>query len=124
MATEKKWTVLYIEDDRSGFDAQTPVLGTLFDRVDTVQGKEEALNYFNANAYDIVLCDLSVEPEGLGLLKQLQDIKAEQTIFAMVSPKDTDKLYGIADLGIHAFELTPEHFDLALEEIAKFNPYA
>ena len=55
--------------------------------------------------------------------KQIKDKKPEQTIFAMVAPKDTDKLYGIADLGIHAFELTPEQFDQALQTIAQLNPY-
>jgi len=56
-------------------------------------------------------------------MKQLIDLKPEQTIFTLVSPKDTDKLYGIADLGIHAFELEATQFDQALEMIAQFNPY-
>jgi len=41
---------------------------------------------------------------------------------ALVSPDDTDKLYGIADPGIHAFELTPEYFNLVPEQIAAFDP--
>jgi len=104
------------------FDSETKMFNVLFNRVDKVLGKEEALRFFDENQYDIVLCDLSVEPEGVGLLKQMKDIKAEQTIFALVSPKDTDKLFGIADLGINAFELTPEYFDQALEQIAIFDP--
>ena len=122
MKTDKKWNLLFIQDDRSMFDAGTKMFNVLFNRVDKVLGKEEALRFFNANQYDIVLCDLSVEPEGVGLLKQMKDSKSEQTIFALVSPKDTDKLYGIADLGINAFELTPEYFDQALEQIAIFDP--
>lgn len=124
MNRDKKWDLLFIQDERSMFDSESNMFNELFNRVDKVLGKEEALKCFNANDYDIVLCDLSVEPEKVGLLKQMQDIKAEQTIFALVSPKDTDKLYGIADLGINAFELTPEYFDPALEQIAKFDPLA
>ena len=122
MSTDKKRNLLFIQDERSMFDTETKMFDTLFNRVDKVSGKEEALALFDANQYDIVLCDLSVEPEGVGLLKQMKDMKSEQTIFALVSPKDTDKLFGIADLGINAFELTPEYFDQALEQIAIFDP--
>ena len=65
-----------------------------------------------------------MEPEEIAFLKQIKDKKSKQTIFALVSPKDTDKLYGIADLGINAFELTPDYFGQALEQIAKFDPYS
>ena len=123
MNTDKKWNVLFIEDDRSMFDSSTKMFNQLFNKVDKVLGKEEALTLFDANQYDIVLADLSVEPEGVGLLKQMKDKKSEQAIFALVAPKDTDKLYGIADLGINAFELIPIQFDQALEQIAMFNPY-
>ncbi len=122
MNRDKKRNLLFIQDERSKFNAETKMFNTLFNRVDKVLGKEEALRLFNANDYDIVLSDLSVEPEGAGLLKQMKDLKSEQIIFALVSPKDTDKLYGIADLGINAFELTPEYFDQALEQIALFDP--
>jgi len=122
MNTDKKWNLLFIQDDRSMFDSATKRFNELFNRVDKVSGKEEALTLFDANPYDIVLGDLSVEPENVGLLKQIKDMKPEQTIFALFSPKDTDKLFGIADLGINAFELTPEYFDQALEQIAIFDP--
>lgn len=123
MNTAKKWNILFIKDDRSMFDSDTKIFNDLFNKVDKVLGKEEALRFFNSNQYDIVLADLSVEAEGVGLLKQMKDNKTEQVIFALVSPEDTDKLYGIADLGINAFELIPEQFDQALEQIAIFNPY-
>ena len=123
MNTNKKWNLLFIEDDRSMFDSGTKMFTQLFNKVDKVLGKEEVLRLFDSNQYDIVLADISVEPETVGLLKQIKDKKPEQTIFALVAPKDTDKLYGIADLGINAFELTPGQFDQALEQIAMFDPY-
>ena len=124
MHTDKKWNILFIIDDRSMFDSDTKIFNQLFNSVDKVSGKEEALKHFDENQYDMVISDLSVEPEGVGLLKQIMDTKPKQSIFALVSPKDTDKLFGIADLGINAFELTPEQFDQALEQIAVFDPYA
>jgi len=123
MSTDKKWNVLFIEDDRSMFDSGTKMFNQLFNKVDKVLGKEDALKLFDSNQYDIVLGDISVEPESVGLLKQIKDMKPEQAIFALVSPKDTDKLFGIADLGINAFELSPLQFDQALEQIAMFDPY-
>ena len=122
MNTDRKWNLLFIKDDRSLFDANTNMFNQLFHHVDKVLGNEEALSLFDANTYDIVLSDLSVEPESVGLPKQIKDKKPKQVIFALVSPKDTDKLFGIADLGINAFELTPEYFDQALEQIAIFDP--
>lgn len=124
MTAKQKWNLLFIKDERSMFDANTNAFEIYFNRVDKASNREEALKLFNENQYDVVLSDLSVEPEGLAFLKQIKDIKSQQCIFALVSPKDTDKLYGIADLGINAFELTPDYFDQALEQIALFDPYA
>ena len=123
MNTNKKWNLLLIGDDKSMFDSDTKMFNQLFNKVDKVLGKEEALKLSDANQYDIIIGDISVEPESVGLLKQIKDKKPEQAIFALVSPKDTDKLFGIADLGINAFELTPIQFDQALEQIAMFDPY-
>ena len=123
MNIDKKWNLLFIGDDKSMFDSDTKMFNQLFNKVDKVLGKEEALKLSDANQYDIIIGDISVEPEGVALLKQIKDKKPEQAIFALVSPKDTDKLFGIADLGINAFELSPEQFDQALEQIAMFNPY-
>ena len=124
MATEQKWTILFIKDASSQFDTTNQAFKRLFNSVDFVEGREETLQTFDANSYDIVIGDLSKEPEELGLLKQLQDKKEKQCIFAFVDPKDTDKLYGIADLGINAFELTADQLTQALETIAQFDPYA
>jgi DNA-binding NtrC family response regulator len=124
MNINKKWNVLLIKDELSMFDSDTKMFNTLFNKVDKVLGRSGALKLFKNNNYDIVICDISVRPEEVAFMKQLIDMKLEQTIFVLVSPKDTDKLYGIADLGIHAFELEPTQFDQALETIAQFNPYA
>ena len=124
MIKDQKWNLLFIKDESSMFDSDAKVFDKLFMKVDKITGREEALKLFEDNQYDIVLSDLSVQPEEVAFLKQLKDIKPEQMIFALVSPKDTDKLYGIADLGINAFELTPDYFDQALEQISLFDPYA
>ena len=123
MNIDKKWNILFIKDDDSMFDSDTKVFDSLFNKVDKVLGRAGALKLFNSNDYDMVISDISVRPEEVAFMKQLIDLKPEQTIFTLVSPKDTDKLYGIADLGIHAFELDPTQFDQALETIAQFNPY-
>lgn len=121
MSQPQKRSVLFITDPRSAFDAQTERFSDLFKQVDVAQSSPEAMKFVYGAAYDIVIGDLTASLETLALLKQIKDMKKEALIFALVAPKDADKLYGIADLGIHAFELLPEQFDLALEEIAKFN---
>jgi len=123
MNRDKKWNILFIQDDNSMFDTETKAFDALFDRVDKVSSRERALALFDTNTYDMVISDISVRPEEVAFMKQLLDIKVEQTIFTLVSPKDTDKLYGIADLGVHAFELEPAQLEQALETIADFDPY-
>ncbi len=123
MSEIRKWDILFIKDGASLFDVETKLFDSLFNTVDIVEGREAALKQVDAKAYDIVIGDLSVHPEEVGLLKQIKDKKLKHAIFALVLPKDTDKLFGIADLGINAFELTPEQFEPALEAIADFDPY-
>lgn len=122
MNAAPKRKILFIQDTQSGFNLHSSSWKALYETVDIVSGREEALKLFHSNSYDFVISDLSVKPEEVAFLKQLQDIQAEQIIFALVSPKDSDKLYGIADLGINAFELEPEQFELAMEQIALFDP--
>jgi len=122
MNKAQKWKILFIKDNDSAFNLQPSPWQDLYEIVDIVTGREEALKFFHSNNYDFVISDLTVKPEEVAFLKQIQDIRPEQVLFAMVSPKDSDKLYGIADLGINAFELSPEQFELAMEQIAVFDP--
>lgn len=124
MSPIKKWNILFIAEDHSMMDSNTPVFDQVFNKVDKASTNEEAIQYLASNQYDIIISDISVEVmEGIIFLKEIKEKKPKQSIFALVSPKDSDKLYLIADLGMNAFELSPEDFDLALEEIGKFDPY-
>ena len=124
MSTNKKWNILFIVEDKSMLDSNTQMFDQVFNKVDKAQGAEEALRLIDDNQYDIIINDVSVEPiEGIILLKQIKEMKPKQALFALVAEKDSDKLFMIADLGVNAFELSPIQFDLALEEIARFDPY-
>ena len=125
MYPNDRWNILFITEENSDLDSNTPTFEAVFNHVDKTKGIDGALASVDKNLYDIVIGDISVDVmEGIMLLKQIKEKKPDQSIFALVSPKDTDKLYLIANLGINAFELDAETFDLALEEIAKFDPYA
>ena len=125
MYPNDRWNILFITQENSDLDSNTPTFEAVFNHVDKTKGSDGALASVDKNLYDIVIGDIGVDVmEGIMLLKQIKEKKPDQSIFALVSPKDTDKLYLIANLGINAFELNAETFDLALEEIAKFDPYA
>lgn len=124
MQSQKKWTLLLIQDNESEFNMNTDAFEHFFTKVDKTVGREDALKRYENGSYDIVLSDLSVHPEELGFLKQIKDINEKQCIFAFVAPQDENKLYSIADLGINAFMLTPDQLEAALEAIADFDPYA
>lgn len=120
--TNTKRNLLLITDQQSQFDLNIPKQIGLFNQVDVVYANEEGVNAMDTTSYDIVIGDLSVDPEQVGLLKKIKDTRDNIIIFAMVDPKDTEKLYKIADMGINAFELLPEQFEMALEEISRFYP--
>lgn len=122
---DQKWNILFIAEDKSLLNSNTPIFDQIFHKVDKVLGSNEALKHIDSNQYDMVISDISVEPmEGIILLKEIKEKKPDQTIFALVTEQDSDKLYLIANLGIHAFELSPDDFELAVEQIASFDPYA
>jgi DNA-binding NtrC family response regulator len=118
----KIYNILYINDERSSFNENSSKFDECFTHTIVVNSNEEALKQLEINTFDIILSDLSVEPEKAGILKKIIDENMKQIIFALVDPKDTKKLYGIADMGVNAFELTPDQFDQALEMISQFDP--
>jgi len=118
----KKYNLLFITDESSKFNSNTPKLEEYFTEVTKVTTNDEAVTLCENNSYGVILSDLSVDPKKAGILKKFMDENKEQIIFALVDPKDTGKLYGLADLGINAFELIPEQFDQALELISTFDP--
>ena len=119
---DKKYNLLFIMDENSQFNSNTPKLKECFIQITKVKTNNEALKLCEKNSYDVILSDLSVDSTKAGVLKKFIDDNKEQIIFALVDPKDTSILYGLADLGINAFELIPEQFDQALELIVTFDP--
>lgn len=123
MSSTDKWDILFIAENDSTFDANTPMFDQLFNKVDKVLDADEAVRLADNNNYDVIISDISVEfIDGIRLLKLINSRKAGQAIYALVTPKDSDRLFGISEQGIHAFELEPTQFDLALETIAGMNP--
>ncbi len=123
MSINEKWDILFIAENESMFDSNTPMFDQLFNKVDKVFDADEAVRLADNNNYDVIISDISVEfVDGIRLLKLINSRKAGQAIYALVTPKDSDRLFGISEQGIHAFELEPTQFDLALETIAGMNP--
>ena len=126
MKNSKKWDLLFIQEENSELNSNTPAFDEHFNFVDKVLGKEEALMHLKVNKYDVIINDITQEAlDGINLIKVIREKMPDQSIFALVAGKDEDKLYGIADLlGVNAFLLEPEQLDLALEAIGEMDPYA
>ena len=94
----------------------------LFSKVDKVMGEQKALKLIYNNHYDIIINDISVEPvEGVTFMKQVKEMRPEQEIVTLVLTEDEDKLGDLIEEGIHAFVLTPEQFDQALETVTQMH---
>lgn len=119
MSTDTKKTILFIKENESMFDSETKMFSELFSKVDKVLGEQKALKLIYNNHYDIIINDQSVEPlEGITFMKQIKEMKPEQEIVTLMLTEDEDKLGGLIEEGIHAFVLTPDQFDQALETVA------
>ncbi len=122
MVETKNYSILFIKDERSKFDEKTKAFDQFFKQADVSDFMPEALKSYEKNKHDVVLIDLSADPEKVVGVTKIKREKQDQIIFALMDPKDTQKLYKIADSGIHAIELTADQFDKALEMIANFDP--
>lgn len=122
MNTDKKKNLLYVEDKKSQFNASATVLEEFFNKVDKVSYYDEALHLFDTNTYDIVLYDISMHPEKIKFIKQIQAKKSMQPIFTLLEDTAEDLAFGLSQLGVNVVVIDPIHFDEALENIATFNP--
>lgn len=124
MDNSQKWNILFIKQNNSAFQSSSNEFEKFFTKVERVKNLDEAQEALERNQYDILVNDMSdALVEGLILHKKVKEKHPNLCQFALVLPKDADKLFAIADLGVNAFEITPEQFELAMQEIAKFNPY-
>lgn len=122
MNTDKKKNLLYVEDPKSSFKTSTTLLEELFNKVDKVSYYDEALHLFDNNSYDIVLYDISMHPEKIRFIKQVQEKKSMQPIFTLLLDTAEDLAFGLSQLGVNVVVIDPSYFDEALENIATFNP--
>lgn len=83
---------------------------------------DKALHLFKNNSYDILIYDISMNPEKVKFIKQIQKIKSMQTIFVLLEEDSEDHAFGLSQLGVNVIILDPSQFDEALENIAAFNP--
>ena len=112
--------ILFNKDTKSMFDSGSKMFTELFNKVDVAPDKHKALKLIFANDYDIIINDMSTNPvDGISFMKQIKDFKPQQNIVALVALEDEDKIGGLIETGIHAFILTPNDLDQALEAIAQ-----
>ncbi|MDQ7042464.1 MAG: response regulator [Sulfurimonas sp.] len=122
MDTNQKKDLLFVEDPKSTFNANTTLLEELFNRVDRVSYHDEALHLFDTHNYDMVLYDISMHPEKIKFIKQIQKKKSMQPIFTLLEESSEDLAFGLSQLGVNVLVINPTQFDEALQSIATFNP--
>ena len=122
MDTVQKKDLLFVEDPKSSFNASAGVIEEFFNKVDKVSYYDEALHLFDNNNYDIVLYDISMHPEKIKFIKQIQAKKSMQPIFTLLLNTAEDLAFGLSQLGVNVVVIHPSQFDEALENIATFNP--
>lgn len=119
MANKKK-KILFIEEKNSPFNMKSSLLETHFESVERVMGEQKALKLIHNTHYDVIVNDISVEAdEGVAFMKQIKKFRPAQQIVTLVALSDEEKIGDLMENGIHAFVLTPEQFDQALETIAQ-----
>ena len=116
------YSLLYVEDKKSPFNEDAALLEKLFLKVDKVSYYDEALHLLGENIYDLVLYDISMHPEKIRFIKEIQKIKSMQPIFTLLLDTAEDLAFGLSQLGVNVVVIHPSQFNEALENIATFNP--
>ena len=122
MDTVQKKDLLFVEDPKSSFNESEGVLEEFFNKVDKVSYYDEALHLLAKNEYDIVLYDISMHPEKIRFIKEIQKKKSMQPIFTLLLDTAEDLAFGLSQLGVNVVVINPSQFDEALQNIATFNP--
>lgn len=122
MDTVQKKDILFVEDPKSLFNESEGVLEEFFNKVDKVSYYDEALHLLDKNEYDIVLYDISMHPEKIRFIKEIQKKKSMQPIFTLLLDTAEDLAFGLSQLGVNVVVINPGQFDEALQNIATFNP--
>lgn len=122
MDTVEKKDLLFVEDPKSSFNASAGVLEEFFNKVDKVSYYDEALHLLDKNEYHIVLYDISMHPEKIRFIKEIQKKKSMQPIFTLLLDTAEDLAFGLSQLGVNVVVIHPNQFDEALQNIATFNP--
>jgi response regulator RpfG family c-di-GMP phosphodiesterase len=120
MSIKKQLKLLYFKDDNSELNSNTKTLLELFNTIDYAQSTGSVLKLAQENQYDLILGDLTHDIKRLDPLKKLMEENKELVIFTLVFAKDSDKFFGISELGINAVELEPSQFDDALGAIVDY----
>jgi DNA-binding NtrC family response regulator len=119
-----KWKILFKTKENSQFDVNSPAFEKFFKSAYKTTNIKEVQELIQHNSYDMIISDISLDAFYGGIeLKEMIEKDPSLTIFALLTPRDSDKLLALSEMGINAFELIPEQLDLALEEISKFNPH-
>lgn len=117
---QKKKSILFIEEKDSPFNMKSELFDTHFEHVECVMGEQKALKLIHSKEYDLVVNDISTEVvDGITFMKQIKEFRPKQEIVTLVLMQDEEKIGDLMEHGIHAFVLTPEQFDQALETIAQ-----
>jgi DNA-binding response OmpR family regulator len=75
LATIKTCKVLYVEDDPFQLEQTTTLLSIFFDNISTATNAEEALELFQSERYDLVLCDIYLpKMSGISLAEEIKNI--------------------------------------------------
>ena len=119
-------SILFVEDHKDLRQRTVDILESLFDKVDSAENGEVALEayntYYNKHSkyYDMVLSDIQMPKlDGVELTKKIYEINPQQSIIIISAFDDAEYLLPLINLRIQRFIKKPINYEEFLNVLSK-----
>jgi len=123
LSYSKKLNVLYVEDEEISQALYAAIFEDIFLKIDIANDGVEAMEFYSANTYDLVISDVCMpRMDGIALSKNILDLNPRQQIIIMSAFNEKEKLAEFKQIGISEVLLKPvqnEQLMRTLEKISK-----
>lgn len=113
-------SILIVEDDPLSLEVMKEILEDYFQDIYTAGDGLEALEVFEKNSIDVILCDINMpRMDGLETIKNIRKSNYTVPIIIISALSDRDLLLKASNLNIQGYVLKPVAFDQMMEILNK-----
>jgi len=122
LSYSKNLNVLYVEDEEISQALYAAIFEDIFFKIDIANDGIEAMEFYSANSYDLVISDVCMpRMDGIELSKNILKINPNQQIIIMSAFNEHEKLAEFSMIGISEILLKPVQNDQLMSTLEKIS---